>query len=533
MGDIVTDVRRPSVFALLLLATLFVMQTGISVGRADGPITCENSDYNCIYVVDGGNRIVCTRSFCGGDPSEYERNTGKKVTLEGLYAFDGGDIYNHPTSTTSFTTTTTTIAGQTTVPSNEFSLTLSGDYPFTITRWGGIGSCSYTYALYTDSGYSNAWNALWSPQTLSCNGEQSWSWGNLSIGTTYYFRETYTDQSRTISATHSFTVPAATTTTLDPSAPTTTTIPIWSPSQVSPDNPCLRSGYVCGWALVSPNGQVGGVIVCTIDVCWYEWHGLLPGTNTRLVLQSQQMEGGNVAGRGGGTYDSNTNTFNSGDGTSVGGGKLEDFVPNLPGAVTTFPGAVGVVTSDGEIYANKTEYLTGESIVEVKPDSIYFTVPNTFEDGSKYSVSFDPDGPRPEVKITEGVVNNGSDEIVKLSSTRALQQTVSARSGLHLTIQKSTIGKKSGNLKIKIFGYRGNKLFQTNLAYRAVAPKIYGTCAKLWKDFASGVSSISKSTSSLSYSARVKYGRPIIDKSTYVANKRLDVDKDKIVCERG
>jgi len=248
------------------------------------------------------------------------------------------------------------------------------------------------------------------------------------------------------------------------------------------------------------------------------------------------MEGGNVAGRGGGTYDSNTNTFNSGDGTSVGGGKLEDFVPNttttLPSAVTTLPSAVGVVTSDGQIYENKVDYLKGESLIEVRGDLIEVTIPNTFESGTKYSLSFNPDGRGANKVISKGLVSNFSDAVVKLSSPMALQQKTSASSGLRLTIRKSFVGMGSGRLTVKLIGSRGNTLFQVNWGYRPTLPKIYSTCASLRRDFSSGVSFAAIKTSSSTLSSRVKYGRPIVDKYAYVANKRLDFDKDKIVCER-
>ncbi len=157
-------------------------------------ITCENSDYPCVYVdVESGNRSVCTRSVCGSGWFG-----GRAKRLEGLYAFDGVN----PNTTTTLgprpTSSTTTVAGG---PSDNSTTT-----------------------------------------TLARSG-----------------------------------------------------------------NPCTDPAnprYACGWATVSGSGAVINVTVCTYEVCGSGYFG-----GQRKVLQTRQLDGGNVAGYNSGGYDFATNRF--------------------------------------------------------------------------------------------------------------------------------------------------------------------------------------------------------------------------------
>lgn len=114
-------------------------------------------------------------------------------------------------------------------------------------------------------------------------------------------------------------------------APATTTAPetTVAPTTTVSSNPCYTEGYACGWAMLDANNNVVNVIVCTQEVCGGgTWDGL------RVVLQTRQIAGGNVAGYNGGTYNPSTNVFNIGGGaTLVGGSEVGDIV--LPSTTST------------------------------------------------------------------------------------------------------------------------------------------------------------------------------------------------------
>lgn len=494
----------------------------VQLRSASADITCLNSDYNCIYVVDG-SRIVCSRSFCGGDPSQYEVATGKKAVLEGPYAFDGANP-NVVTTTTSFTTST--IAGGSGSTPGTLSLTVSGGYPFTTTRWGsGSGVCFWTYALYLDVGLTQSWNAVWTAQSISCYGNQDWSWSNLNVGATYYFRQTFIDGSGSIDVIHSFTVPAPTTTTVDPTIPTTTTIPLWSPSQVSPDNPCLQHGYACGWAMVAPNGIVGGVIVCTIEVCGPsgEFHGVIPGTDTRLILQSQQMEGGNVAGWSGGTYKPETNTFDTGSGTLAGGAKLEDIV--YPTSTSIKPidlAEVGAITDEGTVYETVSEYVKDESVVIANSSSISIEMPFLPYDSIQYTITFDPVGSAGGYVVARGSIEQGGIETLSTSTQKSLSKS-------KFVIPRKFLSGKTGLLKLSL---RAGSKSIGQVSVIILSIKTYKSCMALRRDYPGGVSaSRSAIDRKSSKDLQSKSLKPTIYTLVFLNNQKLDSDKDRIICE--
>ena len=114
--------------------------------------------------------------------------------------------------------------------------------------------------------------------------------------------------------------------------PATTTAPAsTSPTTTAAGDPCRVDGYACGWAMLDENNNVVNVIVCTVEVCGGgTWDG------RRVVLQTRQMPGGNVAGYNGGTYNDATNTFTVNGGyTLVGGSEVGDLTP--PSTTTTVP----------------------------------------------------------------------------------------------------------------------------------------------------------------------------------------------------
>lgn len=115
------------------------------------------------------------------------------------------------------------------------------------------------------------------------------------------------------------------------SAPASTTPTTAAPTTTVASDPCRVDGYACGWAMLDENNNVVNVIVCTVEVCGGgTWDG------RRVVLQTRQVEGGNVAGYNGGTYNDATNTFTVGGGyTLVGGSEVGDLIP--PSTTSTLP----------------------------------------------------------------------------------------------------------------------------------------------------------------------------------------------------
>lgn len=93
--------------------------------------------------------------------------------------------------------------------------------------------------------------------------------------------------------------------------------------------------------MLDENNNVVNVIVCTVEVCGGgTWDG------RRVVLQTRQMSGGNVAGYNGGTYNDSTNTFTVNGGyTLVGGSEVGDLIP--PSTTSTLP-VVEVTTTTVE-----------------------------------------------------------------------------------------------------------------------------------------------------------------------------------------
>lgn len=98
----------------------------------------------------------------------------------------------------------------------------------------------------------------------------------------------------------------------------------------------------CGYAVIDDDNRVYGVIVCSNWCTGQRMTDSYMGcpAGCRLVVQTRQMEGGNVAGYNGSTYNEATNTFTLGNGyTLTGGSDVYDIVP--PSTTTTIHPPLG------------------------------------------------------------------------------------------------------------------------------------------------------------------------------------------------
>jgi hypothetical protein len=483
----------------LMVPVMFLLVEGVPES-ALADITCENSDYNCIYVVDGGNRIVCTRSFCGGNPSQYEISTGKKAVLEDLYAFDGVNP-NNPT---------TTLAPQL------LTISVNGS----LVSATGSGTCSYSGGTYLDPGFTSPWNTT-SNASVSCNWSGSFVSSNLVPGNTYYVRIVFSDVSGSVTGTSNFIAPAAETTTTLRAITTTTVFG-------SPVNPCLDPAnpeYACGWAVLSADNQVGNIIVCTYAVCGSGSFG-----GMRLVLQTQQMEGGNVAGWNGGTYDEATGTFIlPGGGTLKSGDKIEEAIfPKIEN-----PDVIEAIAApSGKVYETTEEYANAETQSVITSAIISIDLPVFQVRELTYQVSFDPAGSAPEFLLKSGkILNENVSNVATTQKVDSLATTTSlVRNSTKIVLNRAQLNGKNGNLKVKLL--TAKKIY-AEVGIKVVQPKRYSSCKALVKDYPGGVIAAAKWSDKTSLKQKFDYvAKPTLNVRVFSLNKRFDFDKDQIVCEK-
>ena len=429
-------------FALaLLIPTLYLLVPNTpQLVLAD--ITCENSDYNCIYVdTVSGDKIVCGRSVCGSGSFG-----GRTYRLEGLYAFDG---VNPNSVTTTTAATTTSVAGDSSTSS---TTTIAGD------SFGG-----------------------------------------------------------------------STTTSPTSSTSSTTTV-------ASAINPCLdpaNPAYVCGWAVLDINNRVTGVIVCSFAVCGSGSFG-----GMRLVLQSQQMAGGNVAGWHGEDvkYDESSGSYTlPGGGTLKSGDKLEDAI--FPKVVTVVdivsPEVVETIAApSGKLYENTNDYANAETETVVTSSMISVELPTFQVHELDYQVSFDPNGAEAEFLIASGKIVNDSisSDVVKQSVGSLRFSLNTAKNSSKIVLRLEQLRGKNGLLKLSL---RKAAMNFAEIGVKINAPKKYSSCRALVKDYPGGVITSAKWTDKKTKKQKFDYyAKPTLNSKVFVLNQKLDFDKDKIVCEK-
>ena len=429
-------------FALALLIPTLYLLVPDAPQLVHADITCENSDYNCIYVdTVSGDKIVCGRSVCGSGSFG-----GRTYRLDGLYAFDG---VNPNSVTTTTAATTTSVAGD--------------------------SSTSSTTTIAGDSSTSS------------------------------------------------------TTTSSTSSASSTTTV-------ASAINPCLdpaNPAYVCGWAVLDINNRVTGVIVCSFAVCGSGSFG-----GMRLVLQSQQMAGGNVAGWHGEDvkYDESSGSYTlPGGGTLKSGDKLEDAI--FPKVVTVVdivsPEVVETIAApSGKLYENTNDYANAETETVVTSSMISVELPTFQVHELDYQVSFDPNGAEPEFLIASGKIVNDSisSDVVKQSVGSLRFNVNAAKNSSKIVLRLEQLRGKNGLLK---FSLRKAAMNFAEIGVKINSPKKYSSCRALVKDYPGGVITSAKWTDKKTKKQKFDYyAKPTLNNKVFVLNQKLDFDKDKIVCEK-
>jgi hypothetical protein len=112
--------------------------------------------------------------------------------------------------------------------------------------------------------------------------------------------------------------------------------------------------------MLDENSNVVNVIVCAYEVCG---GGIWDGR--RVVLQTRQMEGGNVAGYNGSTYNEASNTFAVDGGyTLVGGSDVGDLI--APSTTTTVPSPATETTTTVEQTTTTTIAMFASAVFGVE-----------------------------------------------------------------------------------------------------------------------------------------------------------------------
>ena len=399
----------------------------------------------------------------------------------------------------------------------------------------GTGTCSYTGGTFLDAGFTQNWNTVNSPRTVDCNWSGSFAGGSGTAGQTYYVRIVFTDSSGSVTRTSSFIHSPDTTTTTTLPPVTTTTI------AGAPVNPCLdpaNPNYVCGWAVLGANNAVGSIIVCTYAVCGSGSFG-----GMRLVLQTQQQEGGNVAGWNGGSYDEKSQTFSlPGGGTLKSGSKLEEAVFPTTTTSTTSPSDTvpdnnsasevkAIAAPSGVVYESAAKYVAAETETVMSTKSIEIKLPVIPVRELKYEVSFDPAGTAQKVVIETGkivrnlVIENES----KISLKKLSFFAASSVKGSTISVDQKMLKNRNGLISVTL---RSSVAEYAQLNIKVTSAKKYSSCKELNKDYPGGIVATAKWVDVKTSKQKVNYvAKPVNNVRVYNLNQKLDLDKDKIVCE--
>lgn len=319
----------------------------------------------------------------------------------------------------------------------------------------------------------------------------------LVVGSLFWVGSSASAEDSTTTSTEASTSSSEATTTI---ASTTTVEPS--------SNPCFDPGYACGWAVVEPDGSVSNIIVCTFEVCGT---GYFAGMRT--VLQTRQMEGGNVAGWGNAVYVEETNTFLISGGGSIRGG---DFIENA-----IFPSTTMVPTPPLDQEGQPVgDFLASQTDVVVVPDAVSFQVPIIEDTQVDYVVEFDPEGSSPSSVVQVGSV--GGD---------VTSQSAAARSHSRIFVSLRSIGSRAGTLTLNL---SVAKKPLASISARVATVRTYGSCAQLRAAYPQGVRAsrvaVDKAKGKV---VTTRAMRPLVHPALYRLNSALDRDRDRVLCERG
>ena len=325
---------------------------------------------------------------------------------------------------------------------------------------------------------------------------------------------------------------------------------------MDPRNP----NYACGWAVLGTNNIVTGVIVCTFEVCGSGSFG-----GMRLVLQGQQTSDGNVAGWHGSDvkYNETSKVFSlPSGGTIKSGDKLEEAVfptttttsTTAVSSSTTSPTATAVSSSttsptatvpsnnsasvikdiaapSGVVYESAAKYVAAETETVMSAKSIEIKLPVIPVRELKYEVSFDPAGPAQKVVIETGKIvdNLAIKNESKISLKKLSFFAASSVEGSTISIDQKMLKNRNGLISVTL-GSSVTEYAQVNI--KVSSAKKYSSCKELIRDYPGGVVATAKWGDVKTSKQKVNYvAKPVNNVRVYNLNQKLDLDKDKIVCE--
>jgi hypothetical protein len=309
---------------------------------------------------------------------------------------------------------------------------------------------------------------------------------------------------------------------------------------------CLTA--VCGYAVVDDQNYVYGVIVCS-DACTgtrmtQSYMGCPAGC--RLILQAQQTSDGNVAGWHGQDvkYNEGSQTFSlPSGGTIKSGDKLEEAVfPTTTTTSTTGPTATvpannsasvikDIAAPSGVVYESAAKYVAAETETVMSAKSIEIKLPVIPVRELNYEVSFDPAGPARKVVIETGkiidnlVIKNENKKVFKKLSILAVSSVESST----ISVDQKMLKNRNGLVSVTL-GSSVAKYAQVNI--KVTSAKKYSNCKELNKDYPGGVMVTNKWIDVKTSKQKVNYvAKPVMNVPVYYLNQKMDLDKDKIVCE--
>ena len=315
-------------------------------------------------------------------------------------------------------------------------------------------------------------------------------------------------------------------------SPETTTPPASSPSTTAAPASCPTEH--CGYAVIGDDGRVYGVIVCS-NWCTGQrmqdsYMGCPPGC--RLVVQGQQTADGNVAGWHGPDvhYDDNKQSFTlPGGGQIQSGARMEDAVfPTDPSPVTP-NGGTYESSQDGWEYRDADSYVAAEHTVVLSAEEVVFELPRVSDESVDFEVRFEPAGGQESSVVEVGSVSGGA--AVDGGDVRSLGTADAQKSGgWRVAVKRSKFSPVAGRLVLRL---RVGDRPVVEVSAPIADVRRYSSCAALLRVYPSGVSSsLVRAERFLHTRVSRQVGRPMVASRVYSLNRRLDSDRDGIVCER-
>jgi hypothetical protein len=232
-----------------------------------------------------------------------------------------------------------------------------------------------------------------------------------------------------------------------------------------------------------------------------------------------------------------------GGGTLKSGDKLEEAVFPTTTTSSTISPTVTVPTNNsatatkdiaapsGVVYESVAEYVAAETETVMSAKSIEIKLPVIPVRELNYEVSFDPAGPARKLVIETGkiidnlVIKNENKKVFKKLSILAVSSVESST----ISVDQKMLKNRNGLVSVTL-GSSVAKYAQVNIKVTSV--KKYSNCKELNKDYPGGVMVTNKWIDVKTSKQKVNYvAKPVMNVPVYYLNQKMDLDKDKIVCE--